>query len=131
MKRRSAVEYDLLTLTGHELNDLGRTLSWRALHSFVKHLPSDSAVVREEYPEYVPWMTTLKTNVILADLIDVVSQLNANIIASRSGKRAHRVKPYPRPKQDNKTEKIGKGAMTHDQLAAWFEEKRKQHGGNG
>ena len=130
MKRRSAVEYDLLTLTGHELDDLGRTLSWRALHSFLEHLPPDSAVVLEEHPEFAPWMTTLKTNVILADLIDMVGQLNANMVAKGTGKRAQRVKPYQRPKPDER-QHIGKGALPHDELMAWFEEKRKQHGGNG
>ena len=73
-------------------------------------------------------MTRLKTNAILADLIDVVSQLNMNVVAKGTGRRASKVKPYQRP--DNSDKHFGKGAMTHSDLEAWFERKRKQHAGD-
>lgn len=76
-------------------------------------------------------MTTLKTNLMLADLIDIICQLNANMIAKGTGKRAQRIKPYPRPgRKADKDQHIGSEGMRHDDLVAWFEEKRKQHGRN-
>lgn len=125
---RSAVEYDLLTLTGHVLEDLGRSLPWRALRSFLEHLPMDSAVVREAYPDYAPWTAAIKTNAILADLVDSVRQLNANLVAKGTGRRASRVKPYPRPGKQKHVQQIGRGAMKHSDLLEWFEEKRRSHG---
>lgn len=81
------------------------------------------------YPEYSQWVTTLKTNAMLADLIDLVGQLNANMIAKGTGRKARRIKLYPRPKND-KNRHIGSGALPHDELVKWFEKKRKQHGRN-
>lgn len=125
-EHRRAVEYDLLTLTGHELNDVGRTLSWGALLSFVSNLGADSATAREgvSFAKYEPWTTSMKTNVILADIYDAISVLNSNFVGGASRKKAKRPRPYPRPWQDDKNVKhYGKGALPPDQLEKWFERK--------
>lgn len=125
---REAIESDLLRETGYELNDVGRRLSWDALDSFVKNLRPDSATARELEPELSVWATQAKTNAILADIYDLLSGINANIIAMGSGKRAKQPKRYPRPGQkDKNVRQIGGGnsAMPVNQLKAWLEEKRK------
>lgn len=126
-----AIEYDLLTKTGHELRDVGRTLSWDALASFVLHIDENSALYRELNPEQSLWTQTLKTNGLLADLYDVLSQINANLIAIGTHSKAKHTKPYPRPGMEAKREDVqhfGKNALPPDELRAWFAKKRKEHG---
>ena len=80
-EHRGAIEYDLLRKTGHELDDVGSTLSWGALCSFVTNLEADSATAREIEPELSGWATAAKTNAILADIFDVLAAINANLKA--------------------------------------------------
>ena len=128
LEHREAIEYDLLTKTGHEIDDIGRTISWDALDSFFKHIEPDSALIRELYPDEAEWAGVTKTNMILADLYDLVAQVNANIVALGSGKAAKKIKPYPRPwKKPFEEEKhFGKGGLPPNELREWFEAKRKK-----
>ncbi len=130
-----AIEYDLLTKTGHELRDVGRTLSWNALTSFIFHVDAGSALVRETDPEYALWTTRVKTNGILADIYDVLAQINANLIAMGSHSKAKPVKPYPRPgieEERGDTRKIGKGALPRGEFREWLKQKRiERNGRNG
>lgn len=84
--------------------------------------------MRELNPEAAMWETTMKTNAILADIYDLLNLLNANFVASRSGKATRKPKPYPRPgkKEDNNTRHFGKGALPPDKLREWFEKKRAE-----
>ena len=129
MEYREAIEYDLLVETGHELRDVGRVLSWDALSAFLKNIDADSATAREINPELSQWSSIAKTNAILADIFDILSIINANLMAIGSGKRAKKPKPYPRPKQkdnDNK-QHFGRGALPPDELRKWFEKKRTEN----
>lgn len=110
------------------MNDIGRILSWDALESFLKHARPDSALVSEINPEISAWASTTKTNTILADIYDVLAQINANLVAIGSGKPAKSPKPYPRPgKKNPENEKhIGSGALPPDELHRWIEEKRAE-----
>ena len=131
LEHREAMEYDLLTKTGHEFIDIGRTLSWDALDSFLQFIGPDSALFREKDPELARWATTLKTNEILADIWDVLSAINNNLVAIGSRKPAKKYKPYPRPwKKNEDTKKIGSDALPVDELEKWMEEKREQHARN-
>ena len=114
-EHRGAVNYDLLTRTGHDLDDVGRGLSWSALDSFIRNTPPDGALMRELRPEIAQWSTTAKTNAILADIYDMLAAINANLCAKGSGKRPKRPKPYPRPGAANNQRKIGK-ALPVDEL---------------
>lgn len=118
----------MLVQTGHELNDIGRTLSWDALDSFLANLGADSALVREMDPEVGAWGTTLKTNLILADIWNVLAMINANLIAVGTRKPAKAPKMYPHPwqKEPDKERHIGSGALPPNELRKWFEEKRKE-----
>lgn len=115
----------MLTKTGHELEDVGRTLSWRALGSFVSNLSPDSALAREINPKISVWATQAKTNAILADLFDLLAMINANLVAVGSGKRARKPKRYDRPIESDNTKKLGSNsAMPRDEMVAWIEERR-------
>ena len=98
------------------------------MRTFMRHLPIDSAMGHELHPEYAPWATRAKTNAILADIFDVLSQINANLVAIGSHKPAKQPKPYPRPQQ-KKPENVrhfGSGALPANELREWFERKRKE-----
>lgn len=81
-------------------------------------------------PDLAAWAGTLKTNAILADIHDILSLINANLVAMGSGKRATKPQPYKRPGDKDK-EKIGKNALPPDQLREWFSKKRKERKDKG
>ena len=129
LEHREAIEYDLLTQTGHEFDDIGRSLSWDALDSFLRNVGIDSALARELKPDTAAWATTLKTNAILADIVDELAQINANLVAIGARRPAKKPKPYPRPWRDQNTDEqhFGKGALPPDELRKWFERKRAEN----
>lgn len=78
------------------------------------------------------WGTQLKTNLILADIWDMLAQINANLVAIGSGDPAKKVKPYPRPvpqKPENE-QHYGRGALPADELHKWIEGKRAEYAGS-
>lgn len=127
---REAISSDLFAITGHQLSDIGKSVSWGTLDTFLRHLPADSAFMRELYPESAPWATTAKTNAILADIFDVLSGINSNLVAIATGKPPREPKRYPRPgvkQQKNENERhFGSGALPAKDLRNWFEEKRRR-----
>ena len=94
-------------------------------------LPEDSRLKREIEPEYELWSARTKTNAILADIYDMLSWINSNLVAMASGKSAKPIKPYPRPwlKNEEKENKrhFGRNPLPPDELREWFEMKRKEH----
>lgn len=129
---REPIEYDLLTMTGHEFTDIGRSLSWDALDSFLSHAAPESALMRTLNPELTSWSSITKTNAILADIFDLLANINANLIAVGSRKPAKKPKPYPRPKtkQDDDSRHFGSGGLKPAELRKWIEEKRARHAGS-
>ena len=129
---RKAIEYDLLTKTGYQIRDIGRTLSWDALDSFLSNLRLDSALMREDDRKVSEWATTTKTNAILADIYDILARINANLVAIGSNKPAKEPKSYPRPnerpREDEK--RIGSKGLPPAELRKWMKEKRVQHARN-
>lgn len=125
-----AIEYDLLTKTGHELKDIGRSLSWDALASFVIYDGNDSALARELDEEYTLWATALKSNGILADIFDMLAQINANLVALGEHKASKQVAPYPRPGMEEKRDNVkhfGRGALPRGEFRKWLEKKREEY----
>lgn len=121
------MNFDLLTRTGYEVEDIGGALSWGAFESFIKNIGPESALGRE-LGYATGWNTQTKTNAILADIYDLLQVINRNIVASHSKKKvAAKFKPYPRPGDKKDDKKVGKGALPVKDLRAWIEEKRKQH----
>lgn len=116
-----AIDYDLLTRTSYTINDIGGALSWESLRSFIKNLGTDSALARD-LGKSTGWESTLKTNVILADIYDLLQVINNNLCHSKK-----RIKPYPRPgKGEDNERKIGKGALPVAELREWI---RRRTGG--
>lgn len=75
------------------------------------------------------WGTTAKTNVILADIYDMLAMINANMVAIASRKRTAHPKLYPRPwiKDEGRQEQhFGRDPLPPDELREWFEQKRKE-----
>lgn len=128
-KHRKAVESDLFIRAGIRLDDIGRSVKWSTVDAVLQNLPLDSALTRELHPEESRWGTTEKTNMILADIFDMLARINANIIAIGSGKPSKQPKPYPRPKKNEPEnhQHFGRGSLPPDELRAWFEEKRRKH----
>ena len=127
-EHREAIESDLITSAGVELKDIGDSLSWGALMSFLKNLNSDSALWRSTHPEVAEWGTVLKTNIILADIFDVLSQINANLCGGFTRKKPQKIKPYPRPWAKNEKRKIGgKGAIPKDQIRDWIKNYKRRN----
>ena len=94
----------------------------------MKKEEADSALFKELNPEIAAWSGTMKTNAILADIFDVLTSINANLVAIGSGKHAKKPKPYPRPaKRDKENEKrIGSGGLPPKELHEWIERRRAE-----
>lgn len=128
MEHREAVEHDLLSQTGFQLDDVGRGLSWAALSSFISSIGPDTATAAELWPDVSEWATRVKTNAILADIYDVLSLINANLVAMGSHKPAKTPDKYPRPNDKNEnTKHFGSDALPVEELHAWIEEKRREY----
>ena len=125
-EHREAVEYDMLTLTGHGLADIGRGIKWGELQAILHMLPADSALVRDMDPELHAWSTKAKTNSIPADIFDMLAQINANLCAIGTGKPAKEPKLYPRPctKQKEETTIFGSDGKPSDALLNFFKVKK-------
>lgn len=123
---REAVERDLLTETGHELNDVGRSLSWGALKSFLSTAKPGSALSNKLNPDMTEWSTTLKTNALLADIFDQLSLVNSNLRFLISHKRGKRPEPYKRPwLKDVNRQHIGNGALSVTDMREWIKRRQK------
>lgn len=128
-----AVEWDLLTQTGHELRDVGGSISWGALASFLLHRRPDSALSQEIDGDWAIWATTMKTNGLLADIFDMLAQINANLVATGTHQKAKPVPRYPRPGMEDSgndaIKRVGRGALPRGEFRKWLENKRREKHG--
>ena len=108
--------------TGHELDDVGGTLSWGALASFLSTVDMGSALGRELNPEMTEWATQAKTNAILADIFDQLSLVNENLRVLITHRPSRQITPYKRPGNKDQ-QKIGKGALPVDELREWIKQR--------
>ena len=94
--------------------------------------PEGSALMRELHPDESAWTTRVKTNAILADIFDILSQINQNLIAIGTGRPAKQIKPYPRPikRRPENERHFGRDPLPPDELRKWFENKRKNNAGS-
>ena len=112
---------------GFEIRDVGQSLSWSALRSFIENIGAESCTARDIDPELHQWSTTMKTNKILADIYDMLAVINSNIVAIGSHKSHKKPKFYPRPK--DKGAKYGNKPVEPKKLRKMFSEKRKKRHG--
>jgi hypothetical protein len=83
----------------------------------------------ELHPEFSAWATRTKTNGILADICDVLSDIRYVLLTICGGK-PNKPEPYQRPnmKEPDNVKHFGKGGgLPPDELRAWFEKKRKEN----
>lgn len=97
-----AIDYDLMTLTHYRLDDLGESLSWGSLRTFVNHLPAGSAYFRDKFPEHSTWATGEIIAYLLADIEDSINNLRYEQRVAHSGKKGKQPQQYPRPWLDKK-----------------------------
>ena len=117
----------MITSAGVELSDVGGSLSWGAFASFIKNLDYDSAVWRSAHPEVEDWGSRLRTNILLADIYDILASINSNMVGGFSRKKASKTKPYPRPWNKPKTRTIGgRGALPPDELREWIKNYKRR-----
>lgn len=125
-EHREAVERDLLIETGHELCDIGSTLSWGALKSYLSNVKLGSSLAGELNPEWTEWSTTAKTNMILADIYDQLQIVNANLRVLITHKPTRKLEPYKRPGDDKKeTRRFGRGSLPVSKMREWIESRRR------
>ena len=121
------MNFDLITKTHYQVEDVGGVLSWDALDSFIKNIGPGSALARDLGVDLEGWDTRKKTNEILADIYDVLQLINRNIVASNSKKRiSEKITPYPRPGREKKERALGRAGLPKNELLAWIEEKRRK-----
>ena len=99
----------MLTQTGYTLEDVGRGLSWDALGSFLHTAKPDSAIVAETNPDIAAWSTIFKTNVILADIYDLLAWFQATMMVK--GTKKHPQKPQEYTRSWRKKKKTFKTVM--------------------
>lgn len=125
----------MITSVGVELEDVGVSLSWGTFSSFLHNLGPESALWRSTHPEMKDWSSPLRTNIILADIYDLLSSINANLCGGFSRKKPQHIKPYPRPwETKTKEKKIGSGALPKNELHDWIKnygKNRKKGNDNG
>lgn len=125
-EHRGAIERDLLTETGHELNDVGSTLSWGALKSFLGNIRLGSALGEELNPDMTKWATRAKTNEILADIYDQLALVNAHLRVIITKKPGRKPEPYKRPGMEKKeTKHIGSDPLPISKMREWIESRRR------
>lgn len=122
-KHYEAIAYDLLTRTNYQIDDIGGVLTWSSLDAFIKRLGSDSELGRD-LGKRTGWESTLQTNILIADLIDLIKVFRAENVFYHTKKKINS-DPYPRPGKDNENKRsIGKGAMPANKLRDWINKRR-------
>lgn len=124
-----AVNADLFINTGYTIDDLGDGLSWDVFNDFLTNLGTQSALAKQVTPETSVWGSREKTNIILADIYDVLSAINYSLVKMGGGK-PKKPTPYPRPNDKNKVKKYGnhKSALPVNKMREWvknYQSKKK------
>jgi len=106
--------------TRFTLDDLGGELSERALLSFGRHAPMESALFAE-LSEFGGWS---RTEQLLARLVEAVERLDWHFIC-KGRKRSdwpQPPKPIPRPGvKDDSERHIGRNPISISEFDAWYE----------
>lgn len=108
---RDAMAYDLLTLAGAKIEDIGgKRLPWTAFKAFVKFLPPDSATNRVLHPDGA-WGLREQLEALIVDLLVVANW-------QRAGGKGAKPKPLPRPgfKDQTKRSTFGSKKMSIDEM---------------
>lgn len=114
-EHRDAVQADLMK-RGYTLSDIGGALSWDALDSFIAKTEPGSALSYELDPERAQWATLDGVNTLLADIYDLLAQMDCNIRALHTGKRQQKPRRHPRPGRKAENKHIGRASVPVDDV---------------
>ena len=131
MEHREAIESDLMQ-NGYTLDDVGASLSWDALKSFLTYARPDSALFRKINPELSEWGSRIKTNTILADIYDQLAITNSLLRTQISGKKSRRPEPYKRPgAKKTRTQHMGSGPLESiEAMREWIKQRQVRKDGD-
>lgn len=106
------------------LRDVPETIGWDGALLVLRHLPEGSATVRALRPEEWSWSTRMRTNALLADVIDGQGDL-AYIYAAahtqRGKPKPRKPERYPRPwVKDESRRHLGSGAIPRCEFLKWY-----------
>lgn len=91
---------------------------WHELYTFAQHLP-DECATRRALDEDGYRFTHLQQAAMLADIYDAVSAFTY-LFAKAHGSKGAAPKPYPRPWDTGKGQKIGSGAIPISEFEKWY-----------
>lgn len=119
-----------MTRTRWTIEDVPENMSWVDLHDFVTHLPDDSALLREQYPEHLLYGHPMFTQAILMDIYDKLAGFDYSWVYAhrRKGANIPEPEPYPRPwvkRESPKAERIGSDPIPRDKFDEWWESKNQ------
>lgn len=132
-----ALEYDLVTLTGYTLDDIGGALPWRALSHFIAGLGPGSRLYRAAHPEEAemePWLDGSMAAALLADMYDLLNAFRWQFESSQTKRKTKRPRPYQRPWMGDEArgiKRIGSGAVPLAAFDEWWDGRMKDTGGAG
>lgn len=121
-----ALEYDLMTRAGATLDAVPALVPWTALRSFVAHLDSSSALVKETSPDRADWQGTARVPMILADIYDLLNVFRWQFETAntpKKKKKPRKPKPYQRPgvEPDEKGTRVGRDPIPIRDFDEWWE----------
>ena len=108
-----------MTRTRWTLDDLGEGLSERALLSFMKHLPPESATMHAVEPDMGGWS---RTDMLLARICEAIEQL-LWVEVSKSTKKSRRPKMperIQRPGVASEKKKVGRDGIPIEDFDLWY-----------
>lgn len=105
---------------GYTLDDVGGVLTWDALGDFIAKTEPGSALSYELDPERAQWATTDGTNVILADIYDLLAAMHYTLSFMASGKRPKRPQPYKRPGKKDEKKHIGTASLPISEIKGFI-----------
>ena len=117
----------MFSTTGYTIDDIGDGLGWDVFDDFLTNLGTQSALAKQVTPETSVWGSREKTNVILADIYDVLSAINYSLVKIGGGK-PKKPTPYPRPNDKNKVQKYGnrKSALPVNKMREWVKNYKRK-----
>lgn len=104
-----------MTLLHMPFEEAATYYGWDNLVTFSRHLPDDSATHRALDQDVAVWSSTVKTNMILADVFDAVRLFNFTF-AKKGSKEPD---PYERP-WDPRKQRIGSDPIPISQFDSWY-----------
>lgn len=115
-----------MTMTSYTLDDLGERLSYRALLSFLRYLPSTSMTRQQIQPDTadrVLWETERLVPQLLASLYDQIAMFRWEFASSRTKKSMNSSKPKPlkRPGIEDPDKHYGKDPIPVSEFNEWWD----------